>query len=107
MTDPQDCTLSVHKQCGLLGIHRSGAYYVHKQESAFNLMLMDKTHRWMLDDPSRGSVAWKCLNGESKNIAGPKSSIPIKGPVYVQRMGIKTKRGPYQNQYGWERKSYR
>lgn len=48
-------SLSVVKQCELLGIHRSGLYYKPKKASQLNLQLMDEMDRHYLDYPYKGA----------------------------------------------------
>lgn len=47
-------SLSLEKQCNLLGIHRSGLYYKPKQESALNLKIMNEIDRYFLEHPYYG-----------------------------------------------------
>ncbi|WP_139125886.1 IS3 family transposase, partial [Arcticibacter eurypsychrophilus] len=58
-------TLSITDQCGMLGIHRSGFYYVPEGESALNLVLMQFIDAYFLKHPHTGVVtlcAYLCMS---------------------------------------------
>ncbi|EOR92753.1 Mobile element protein [Arcticibacter svalbardensis MN12-7] len=58
-------TLSITDQCGILGIHRSGFYYMPEGESTLNLMLMQFIDAYFLKHPHTGVVtlcAYLCLS---------------------------------------------
>lgn len=56
MIDPKAKGLSVSRQCGLLGLHRSGLYYHPVGESALNLELMRLMDEHYLEHPYKGAV---------------------------------------------------
>jgi putative transposase len=56
---------SILEQCGMLGIHRSGFYYVPQGESVLNLELMKLIDSYFLDHPHSGALtlcAYLCLS---------------------------------------------
>lgn len=55
LIDPFDVTLTVDRQCELLGLRRSTFYRVPMGESAINLQLMEKLDRIYTDKPFLGS----------------------------------------------------
>jgi len=55
MVEPEDRTLSITRQCELLGISRSSWYFKGKGEKAENLELMRLMDRLFLDSPFLGS----------------------------------------------------
>jgi len=59
------CDFSILEQCGMLGIHRSGFYYVPQGESALNLDLMKLIDAYFLEHPHSGALtlcAYLCLS---------------------------------------------
>lgn len=70
MVDPDNTTLSVRRQCQLLGISRSGHYYQPAQESEENLLYMRLIDRQYLQTPFYGSrqmTAWLRSQGHLVN----------------------------------------
>jgi putative transposase len=55
LLDPDHESISLRRQCDLLGLPRSTAYYAPIPESAENLVLMKEIDAIYLDDPSYGS----------------------------------------------------
>ena len=55
LLDPGHATISLRRQCDLLGLPRSTAYYAPIPESEENLALMREIDAIYLDDPSYGS----------------------------------------------------
>jgi putative transposase len=55
LLDPDHATISLRRQCDLLGLPRSTAYYAPIPESVENLALMREIDAIYLDDPSYGS----------------------------------------------------
>ena len=55
MLEPDHASLSVRRQCELLGLPRSTAYYAPIPESAENLELMREIDAVYMDEPSYGS----------------------------------------------------
>ena len=55
MIDPKDRTLSLVRQCGLVGIARSSYYYEGKGESPLNLHLMRLIDEKFMEAPYYGS----------------------------------------------------
>jgi putative transposase len=53
--DPTDASLSISKQCALIGIPRSTYYYKPVPESAYNLELMKRIDEQYLERPFYGS----------------------------------------------------
>lgn len=52
----KDGAFSVTEQCKMLGIHRSGFYYVPQGESGLNLDLMKLIDRYFLEHPHSGAL---------------------------------------------------
>ena len=104
MVDPEDPALSVRRQCGLLGIPRSGLYYGPKGESADNLRLMrliDETYtKWPFYGVRRMS-AWLKRQGEAANHKRVRRLMRIMGleAIYPKKRlsapGTAHKRYPY------------
>ncbi|SEO21596.1 putative transposase [bacterium A37T11] len=60
----KETPMCISEQCSLLGIHRSGFYYVSQGESALNLELMGTIDRFFLEHPHTGVVsmcAYLCM----------------------------------------------
>lgn len=60
--------ISISEQCELLGIHRSGFYYVPTGESDENLEIMRLIDAYFLEHPHSGVITmgmWKTLKGVS------------------------------------------
>jgi len=55
MVETKNDQLSIHKQCQLLNIHRSGLYYKPVGESSLNLYLMRRIDEHFLTHPFKGS----------------------------------------------------
>lgn len=58
-------SLSIAEQCGLVGIHRSGFYYVGSSESDENLEAMKLMDAWFLEHPHSGVITmcmYLCLD---------------------------------------------
>jgi putative transposase len=70
LIEADHATLSVRRQCELLGLHRSGCYYEAVPESAANLALMRLIDRQYLETPFYGSrrmTAWLQRQGHTVN----------------------------------------
>jgi putative transposase len=70
LIDREDPTLSVRRQCALLGLNRSGLYYEPVEETAENLRLMRRIDEQYTAYPFYGSrrmTAWLNEEGEEVN----------------------------------------
>jgi putative transposase len=54
MIDKMDKKMSIRAQCKLLGINRSGLYYIDRPESEYNLELMNLIDVKFTEDPTMG-----------------------------------------------------
>ena len=69
MVDRHHEKLSLVRQCGILGIHRSGIYYTPKGDSAFNLELMRLMDEHYLEHPYKGAErmhTWLTMDMDKK-----------------------------------------
>lgn len=55
MVDRSNISISLQRQCDILGIHKSGIYYKAKGESALNLELMRLMDEHYLEHPYKGA----------------------------------------------------
>jgi putative transposase len=73
MIDTTDITMSVRKQCDLLGISRSVLYYKHREESQYNLELMVLIDEKFTAQPEMGVPSMvEYLRRDMNKDCGPK-----------------------------------
>jgi putative transposase len=71
LVDPVDSSISISRQCELLGLARSSFYYEPQPETERNLMLMGKIDKQYTDTPFYGvrrMTAWLATQGEQVNV---------------------------------------
>ena len=104
MIEPEHPSLSVRRQCALLGLARSGLYYEPRGESAENLGLMrliDQTYtRWPFYGVER-MTAWLARQGHAVNVKRVRRLMRVMGleAIYAKprlsASGKAHKRYPY------------
>lgn len=72
LLDPGDCSLSVRKQCQLLGIARSGLYYRARPEGDYNVRLMNLIDEEFTRHPFMGVEGMTAYLRDAGKHCGPK-----------------------------------
>lgn len=82
----RDSSLSLRKQCGLLGIHRSGLSYENRGESALNLELMRLMDAHYHDHPYKGAPSMHVWLTKDKGYEVSRNRIER---LYYKVMGLR------------------
>lgn len=99
-----DLSLSLAKQCELLGIHKSGLYYKPRGESALNLELMRLMDEHYLEYPFKGA---RRMHTWLKEDLGYQISLNRIERLYYKVMGLRSLLpGPHTSKRNKEHKVY-
>jgi putative transposase len=87
MVDRSNISISLQRQCDLLGVHRSGIYFKPKGESALNLDLMRLMDEHYLEYPYKGARRMHTWLKEDKGYNVSKNRIDR---LYYKVMGLRS-----------------
>jgi putative transposase len=104
LIEPEHPTLSIRRQCGLLGLNRASYYYQPAQETAENVLLMRLLDEQYMRTPFYGwprMTAWLRRAGDQVNGKRVRRLMQLMGlqAIYprpkTSRSGLEQRRYPY------------